>query len=272
MKFSILASGSTGNSLFIESEQTRFLVDAGLSGKQLEQRLKQIGVDPSTLSGIWVTHEHIDHVRGLGVFARRYQIPIFINEPTFNHLPSSVGEIPEHLIHFFETGASIDHHDVLIHSIPVSHDAAEPVGFHFQEGEETLAIITDLGYVPSRIIDQLKGTDTLIWESNHDIEMLRMGSYPWNVKRRILSDTGHLSNEDAGEALAEILCGMGENVYLAHLSRDNNLFELAHLTVKNILEDAGFKTGKHVHLHPTYDDRPTPVREVKQKVLRESLP
>jgi len=268
MKFSVLASGSTGNSLYIETERTRFLVDAGLSGKQLEQRLNLIGVDPATLTAIFVTHEHIDHVRGLGVFARRYQIPIFLNEPTWKNLPSSVGEIPEMLIQLFETGATLEHQGAIIHSIPTSHDAAEPVGFHVQEGKETLAIVTDLGYVPSRIIDQVKGTDTLIWESNHDVEMLRMGSYPWNVKRRILSDTGHLSNEDAGEALTEILTGMGENVYLAHLSRDNNMSELAHLTVKNILEEAGMEVGKHIQLHPTYDDRPTPLREVKQKIMR----
>jgi phosphoribosyl 1,2-cyclic phosphodiesterase len=120
--------------------------------------------------------------------------------------------------------------------------------------------------VSGRIKDQVSGADTLIWESNHDVEMLRMGSYPWNIKRRILGDTGHLSNEDAGEALAEILKGMGENVYLAHLSRDNNLSELAHLTVKNILEEAGLKVGRDINLWPTFDDRPTPIREVKCKI------
>jgi phosphoribosyl 1,2-cyclic phosphodiesterase len=119
--------------------------------------------------------------------------------------------------------------------------------------------------VNQRIIDQVTGSDTLILESNHDVEMLRMGHYPWNVKRRILSDVGHLSNEDAGEALAEILRGVGENVYLAHLSRDNNVCELAHLTVKTMLEEAGFQVGRHLHLWPTHEDRPTPMREVAQQ-------
>lgn len=265
MKFSVLASGSTGNSLFIETEQTRILVDAGLSGKQLENRLKQIDVDPSTISAIFVSHEHIDHVRGLGVMSRRYQIPIYMNEATWSSLPSSVGQIPEEVQNIFETGASLEFHDLHVESIPISHDAAEPMGFFFGSGKETLAICTDLGYVNQRIVDQVSGVDTLIWESNHDVEMLRMGAYPWNVKRRILSDVGHLSNEDAGAALTEIIKGMGEHIYLAHLSKDNNLSELAHLTVKNILEETGMKVGRDVHLWPTYDDRPTPLKKVNLK-------
>ncbi|MBA4494080.1 MBL fold metallo-hydrolase [Paenactinomyces guangxiensis] len=269
MRFSVLASGSTGNCIFIESERARVLVDAGLSGKQIEQRLQKIGIDPTTLTAVFVSHEHIDHVKGLGVLVRRYQIPIYTNEATWNHLPSSVGEIPELYQNIIETGASLELEDVRVESIPVSHDAAEPMGFQFrQKTDETLAVITDLGYVNQRITDQVTGVDTLIWESNHDVDMLRMGSYPWNVKRRILSDMGHLSNQDAGEALTDIVRGMGENVYLAHLSRDNNLSELAHLTVKNILEDTGLQVGRDVYLWPTYDDRPTPLREVRMKVKR----
>jgi phosphoribosyl 1,2-cyclic phosphodiesterase len=265
MKFSVLASGSTGNASYIESGQARILVDAGLSGKQIEQRLKEIGVHPSSLTAILISHEHIDHVKGVGVLARRYHIPVYMNEATWHHLPSSVGEIPEELKHIFETSSTLLLEDLKIESIPISHDAAEPMGFSFHQAEESMAIITDLGYVNQRIIDKVSGVDTLVWESNHDVEMLRFGSYPWNIKRRILSDTGHLSNEDAGEALAEILRGVGENVYLAHLSKDNNLSELAHLTVKNILEDADFIVGKDVYLWETYPDRPTPLREVKNK-------
>lgn len=263
MKFSVLASGSSGNSLFIESEKARVLVDVGLSGKQLEQRLHHIGIDPATLTAIFVSHEHIDHVKGLGVLVRRYQLPVYMNEATWRNLPSSVGEIPEMFQNVLETGAALELQDLRIETIPISHDAAEPMGFHFRQQEEQLAIVTDLGYVNQRIIDQVTGVDTLIWESNHDVEMLRMGAYPWNVKRRILSDVGHLSNQDAGEALTEILRGVGEHVFLAHLSRDNNLSELAHLTVKNILEDTGLQVGRDVHLWPTYDDRPTPLRKVK---------
>ncbi|SFX30434.1 Phosphoribosyl 1,2-cyclic phosphodiesterase [Thermoactinomyces sp. DSM 45891] len=263
MKFSVLASGSSGNSLYVESGDFRILVDAGLSGKQLEQRLQQVGADPSTLSAILVTHEHIDHVKGLGVMARRYQLPIYMNEKTWDALPSSVGEIPPTLQNVLEAGATLDIDSLHIQTIPISHDAADPMGYRLSEDRESLAIVTDLGYVNQRILDQVSGVDTLIWESNHDVSMLRMGSYPWNIKRRILSDLGHLSNEDSGEALLEILKGVGEQVYLAHLSQDNNVVELAHLTIKQILENSGAKTGRDLQLHETHPDRPTPLREVR---------
>ncbi|MCH5585077.1 MBL fold metallo-hydrolase [Shimazuella sp. AN120528] len=265
MKFSVLASGSSGNALYIETDNTRLLVDAGLSGKQLGGRLAQIGVNPESLTAILVTHEHIDHVKGLGVMARRYQLPIYLNEATYQHLPSSVGDIPTSMLHFMDTGSSISIADIGVQSIPISHDAAEPMGFRFFEKDESMAIVTDLGYVNERIIQSLDGVHSLIWESNHDVNMLRMGSYPWNVKRRILGDTGHLSNEDSAIGLLEIIKGLGEQVYLAHLSQDNNLLELAHLTVKNMLEEAGLQVGKDIVLKETYPDRPTPLQNVKMQ-------
>lgn len=268
MLFSVLASGSKGNAIYIETEKIRILVDVGLSGKQLEKRLRSIQVDPSTISALLISHEHGDHVKGLGVFSRRYQIPIYLNQATWKALPRNVGEIPPQYVHLIETGHSFELRDLHIDTFPVSHDAAEPIAFTLTHQKERLAIVTDLGYVNQKIIDRVRGVDTLIWESNHDIEMLRMGTYPWNIKRRILSDVGHLSNQDSGESLAEILQGVGEQVFLAHLSKDNNLAELAHLTVKNILEDAGFTMGRDVQLLQTYEDRPTSIREVRAKVLK----
>jgi phosphoribosyl 1,2-cyclic phosphodiesterase len=267
VRFSVLSSGSSGNALYIETEQIRLLVDVGLSGKQLTERLLQIGVLPESLTAILVSHEHIDHVKGLGVMARRYQLPIYLNEATYQHLPSSVGEIPVSMLHFLESGVTLSLADIGIESIPISHDAAEPLGFRFFHGDKSLAIVTDLGYVNEKIINCLDGVDSLIWESNHDVDMLRMGSYPWNVKRRILGDTGHLSNEDAAAALVEILRGTGEQIYLAHLSQDNNLLELAHLTVKNILQEAGLQVGTDVVLQKTYPDRATHLQDVKRTIL-----
>jgi phosphoribosyl 1,2-cyclic phosphodiesterase len=263
MNFSVLASGSSGNSIYIESRRARILIDAGLSGKQIEERLKQVGSNPASLSAILVTHEHIDHVKGIGVLARRYQIPIYMNEATWKHLPRSVGSIPEPLQNIFESNSIIELEDLQIETIPISHDAAEPVAFSIHYEQESMAVVTDLGYVSERIIQKVTGVDTLIWECNHDVEMLRVGSYPWNVKRRILSDLGHLSNEDSGEALTSILHGKGEQVYLAHLSQDNNLSELAHLTVKEILKEAGLSVGKDVQLCETYPHRPTPLKPVR---------
>lgn len=263
MKFSVLASGSKGNAIYIESATKRILVDAGLSAKQIETRLSQIGVPPASLDAILITHEHIDHVKGLGVLARRYRLDIYMNEPTWQHLPKQIGEIPSELWHPFSTATSLDLASLHIDSFAISHDAAEPMAFRIQEDDQSLSIVTDLGYVSQAIIDRVAGSDALIWESNHDIEMLRMGSYPWNVKRRILSDIGHLSNEDAGEALCQVLQGKGEQVYLAHLSQENNLIELAQMTVTHLLQEAGFTVGRHLSLYPTYEHRPTPLQEVQ---------
>lgn len=268
MRFSILASGSSGNATYIETEHSRLLVDVGLSGKQLEKALHSIDVDPASITALMISHEHSDHIKGLGVFTRRYQIPVYLNQATWKALPKRIGEIPPHLIHLVETGHSFTLLDLYVDTFPISHDAAEPIAFTFTHQRERLAVVTDLGYVNQKIIDRIRGADTIIWESNHDIEMLRMGRYPWNIKRRILSDIGHLSNQDAGEALVQLLQGVGEKVFLAHLSKDNNLAELAQLTVKNILTDAGFQMGRDIQLFQTYEDRPTKIHEVKAKVLK----
>lgn len=265
MRFSILASGSTGNAIYVETDRIRLLIDAGLSGKQLEQRMRMIGADPSSLNAILVTHEHIDHVKGLGVCARRYRLPVYMNEATWEHLPSSVGAIPIDQQHVFSTHSVMEVGDLTVESFSISHDAADPMGFCIHSAEGSLALVTDTGYVSRRIVEKVAKAEAIIFESNHDVEMLRMGSYPWNVKRRILSDTGHLSNEDAAEALLEIISGNGENIYLAHLSQDNNLMELAHLTVKSILEEGGLQVGKDVRLRETYPDRPTSLQQLKGK-------
>ncbi|OYD07946.1 MBL fold metallo-hydrolase [Paludifilum halophilum] len=265
MRYSILASGSTGNAIYVETEHIRILIDAGLSGKQLEKLLRSVGADPAQLDAILVTHEHSDHVKGLGVFARRYELPIYTNEATWSHLPSSVGHIDDSQRHVFATGSVLELGDLTVESFPISHDAAEPMSFCFHNKQCTLGLVTDVGYINRRIIEKVKAADALIFESNHDVDMLRMGTYPWNVKRRILSDVGHLSNEDAAEGLLEIIEGNGEDVFLAHLSQDNNLTELAHLTVKGILEEHGLKVGTDIHLRDTYPSRATPLRRIRPK-------
>ncbi|MDR6225401.1 MBL fold metallo-hydrolase [Desmospora profundinema] len=268
MRYSILASGSTGNAIYLETDRIRILIDAGLSGKQLDQRMKSVGADPSSLNAILVTHEHIDHVKGAGVFARRHRLPIYMNESTWEHLPSSVGAIPLEQQRVFSTYSTLEIGDLTVESFPLSHDAADPMGFCIHGPTGSLALVTDTGYVSRRIVEKVAGADALIFESNHDVEMLRMGSYPWNVKRRILSDHGHLSNEDAADALLEVTGGNGEDVHLAHLSQDNNLTELAHLTVKGILEEGGLKVGKDIRLWETHPDRPTPLRQLDRKTSR----
>lgn len=262
MRFSILASGSTGNAIYIETDKVRLLVDAGLSGKQIITLLERIGVKPESLDALLLTHEHLDHVKGLGVMARRFGLPIYTNEATWQAIPKSVGEIDESQKHILATGTAMTLADLEIETFGTSHDAAEPMGFCFYYRQTKLSLMTDLGYVSDKIKAQVRGSDVLICEANHDIEMLRMGRYPWNVKRRILSDVGHLSNEDAGDALLDILDSRVTDVYLAHLSRDNNMIDLARMTVGHILQEAGVEVGKEIKLHDTYHDRPTELAEL----------
>ena len=264
IKYSVLASGSTGNSVYVANNEKSFLIDAGLSGKKIEESLQEVGSSLKEIDGIFITHEHDDHVKGIGVLARKYNIPIYANETTLGNLPKSVGNIDESLFHIMDTGSVIDFGELQIESIPISHDAKEPVGYLFTEDDFKLSLVTDLGYVSQRIKGKIAGSDSFIFESNHDVDMLRMSSYPWSIKKRILSDVGHLSNEDSGDALAEIISGDTQKVYLAHRSKENNLLELARLTVKNILEDYGI-TENEVKLMDTYPNKPTKLEKLTNK-------
>jgi phosphoribosyl 1,2-cyclic phosphodiesterase len=265
LKYSILASGSTGNAIYVETEDTRLLIDAGLSGKQIEKLMAAEGIDPASLDALLVTHEHSDHIKGVGVLARRYELPIYANEATWEAMSPLIGEIADEKKEMLASDGALDFGSLKVEAYGISHDAAEPVGFVFYEGEAQLALTTDLGYMSQRIKEKIRHSQTIILEANHDIEMLRMGPYPYSIKRRILSDVGHLSNVAAAEALCDVLSGMTERVHLAHLSQENNMLQLAHLTVKNILEDNGVFLDQDVELCDTYFDRATPLDYVKRK-------
>jgi phosphoribosyl 1,2-cyclic phosphodiesterase len=257
LRYSVLASGSTGNAIYIETEQAKILVDAGLTGKQLEGLFDQIGANPEELQAILVTHEHSDHVKGLGVLARRYKIPVYANAKTWSEIDRLCGKIDVEQKFHFERERSIQFGDIEIESYGVSHDAIEPMAFCFYHEGKKLSLSTDMGYVSEKIKGTLADSDVIIFESNHDVEMVRMCHYPWNIKRRILSDVGHLSNEASGEALADIINDRTKKVYLAHLSKDNNMRDLARMTVHQILEEKGVGVGHTVTLHDTFPDRPT---------------
>ncbi|MDF2668741.1 MAG: metallohydrolase [Paenibacillus sp.] len=260
LRYTVLASGSTGNSLLVANEQTKVLVDAGLSMKKIEQLMLERDVSGTELDAILITHEHSDHIKGVGALARKYDLPVYANEKTWEALNKQLGEIADEKKKVMEQGELLEFGfgSLKIESYSISHDAADPVGYCFYEGEQKLSLATDLGYVSSKVKEKISDSNALILESNHDIEMLRVGHYPWNIKRRIMGDTGHLSNEAAGEALCEIISERTESVYLAHLSRDHNLMDLAKLTVNNVLEDGGFSAeGRKVKLMDTYFDRPT---------------
>ncbi|GIP35990.1 MBL fold metallo-hydrolase [Paenibacillus sp. J2TS4] len=258
LRFSILASGSTGNSMVVTNEETKLLIDAGLSAKKIEQLLEERNVSGNELDAILVTHEHSDHIKGLGALARKYDLPVYANEKTWEALNKQIGQIAEENVKVMETGSMLEFDSIQVESYAISHDAAEPVGYCFYEGEQKLSLATDLGYMSSKVKEQLLDSDVLVLESNHDVEMLRMGKYPWNIKRRILSDVGHLSNESAGDALCELVGGRTKRVYLAHLSQNHNMIDLARMTVGNILEQNDIMLkDQSLTLKDTYFDRPT---------------
>lgn len=259
IKFTILASGSTGNSSVIDTGDAKLLVDAGLSAKRLEQLMEARDWDPRKLDGILVTHEHSDHIKGLSVLARKYELPVYANAKTWNAMEKQAGDIPDHKKEIMETGSVKEFGSLRVESFAISHDAAEPVGYCFTHGDLKLSFATDLGYVSEKVLIKIIDSDVLILEANHDIEMLRIGRYPWNVKRRILSDVGHLSNEAAGDTLCDLIGGgKVRRVYLAHLSRDHNVMDLAKLTVHSIVEGKGFSLNERkIRLMETYHDKPT---------------
>jgi len=247
MRFSVLASGSTGNAFYIETEQTKLLVDAGLSGKQIDRLFQQIDADPSELDGILVTHEHSDHIKGLGILARKYKLPIYANDKTWKAMEKGIGKVELDQKFHFEANKVQTFGNIDVESFSVSHDAVDPMFFTFHHDNKKVALVTDLGYVSERIKKTIEGANAFIFEANHDISMLQMGKYPWSVKRRILGDYGHVSNEDSGLALSDVITNETKRVYLAHLSKDNNMKELARMSVDQVLQERGI----NMHLHDT---------------------
>ncbi|WP_163969303.1 MBL fold metallo-hydrolase [Oceanobacillus halotolerans] len=258
LRFSVLASGSTGNAFYIESDKERLLVDAGLSGKKMDELMTMVQVNPTRLTGILVTHEHSDHIKGLGIMARKYNLPIYANEKTWNAMEGSLGKLSLDQKFHFDLGEVKTFGDIDIESFGVSHDAAEPMFFTFHHDGKKVALVTDLGYVSERIKKTVENADAYIFEANHDVDMLRMGRYPWNVKRRILGDSGHVSNEDCGLALSEIIGNDTKRIYLAHLSLDNNIKDLARMSVENVLNERGIS----VDLFDTDPKKATSLYEV----------
>lgn len=258
MRFSVLASGSTGNAFYIEHGETKLLVDAGLSGRKIAELFDDIGANPEQLTGILVTHEHSDHVKGLGVVARKYNVPIYANEKTWHAMEKGLGKLTTDQKFHFEANCVQSFGTLEVESFSVSHDAADPMFFNFRADDKKVTLLTDLGYVSEKIKQTISGANAYVFESNHDVSMLQMSAYPWNVKRRILSDYGHVSNEDCGLALSEVITSDTERIYLAHLSKENNMKELANMSVDQVLRERGIE----IPLYDTDPDEATPLYEV----------
>lgn len=234
MELCSIASGSSGNCIYVGTEESHICIDAGISGKRIENGLNSIGLKTSEMNGILVTHEHLDHISGLGVVARRYGIPIYATEGTKEAIlrTKSVGKIDESLFRVIRADERFCIGDMEIEPIRISHDAAEPVAYVMQQGKKRAAVITDLGKYDQYIVDKMQGLDVLLLEANHDIHMLQVGSYPYMLKQRILGERGHLSNEASGQLLGEVLHDHFKAVLLGHLSKENNYEELAYETVR----------------------------------------
>jgi len=229
-----ITSGSSGNCIYVGTDSTHILVDAGISGKRIEEGLNSIGLKVSELSGILVTHEHADHIAGIGVLARRYGVPIYATPGTISGILQSktIGEGPMELFHEVKADNGFTLNDLNINPVEISHDAYEPVAYRIGCGDKSIGVCTDLGKYDDYIIEQFRGVNTLLIEANHDVNMLQVGRYPYQLKRRILSDKGHLSNENCGKLLCELLHDNLGTILLGHLSEENNLAELAYETVR----------------------------------------
>ncbi len=231
---SVLASGSRGNSTYVATERVRLLVDGGLSARELERRLLSIGASPKELNGIVVTHEHVDHVRGVGTLSRRYNLPVYLNKQTHQHLPDSVGRLDQK--EEFVTGRSFSIEDLTIHPFAISHDGVDPVGFTLANGSVKIGVCTDLGAATKLVYRHLEYCSVLILEANHDMEMLKNGPYPWPVKQRIKSRVGHLSNEQSVDVLSRVFSENLQEVVLAHMSETNNSAKMVLNTFHGMLE------------------------------------
>lgn len=234
MRLCSIASGSSGNCIYVGSEATHLLVDVGISGKRTELGLNSLGITAKDLDGILITHEHADHISGLGVIARKYGVPIYATPGTIDAIvnSSSVGKIDESLFCEVKEDVKLTIKDLTVNPMRISHDAAQPVAYRISYGNKKIGICTDLGVYNDYTVECLKGMDALLLEANHDVNMLQVGPYPYYLKQRILGDRGHLSNENSGRLLSRILHDGLENIILGHLSKENNLPELAYEAVR----------------------------------------
>ena len=248
MRICSLSSGSKGNLIYVESEKSKVIIDCGLTGKLAESLIRSIGVDPGDLNGIFVTHEHTDHIKGVGIMSRRFDIPVIANERTWLAMKNSIGKIDPKNIFVFKTNTYFSFRDLDIHAMSTFHDAADPVFYMFYEKDQKATVITDTGTINDLMLDAIKDSSYYLFESNHDIEMLRLGPYSPSLKRRILSDHGHLSNVLAKESIAKIVKGRGEHVVLGHLSDENNTDKIAFKESYEKLSGMGLDVGKDVKL------------------------
>ena len=244
--FISLVSGSSGNASIIKNNNTTILLDCGLSGKKLSMTLDSIGMSCDEIDAMLITHEHTDHTQGAGVVSRRFNIPIYATEKT--HLAMSVGPLKEENIKIIKSDEPFEIGTIGITPFSISHDASDPVCYSFLVDNKKYSIATDTGIMTDKIFNSIAGSDFLMLEANHDIDMLMYGDYPYDLKKRIMSNWGHLSNNLAAENAIKLLENNTHHIMLSHLSEKNNDPNVAYKTVENALTAHGAKIGKDISL------------------------
>lgn len=260
MKISILGSGSGGNSTFIETDNTKFLIDAGFSGKKIEERLKVINENPGELKGILITHEHLDHIQGAGILSRKYNIPIYITEESYKICEKKLGNLSKENLNFINTESFFLNNKVKISPFDVKHDAKRTIGFRIEGtiSKKIIGISTDIGCIDNRIREFFKNIHIMIIEANYDLRMLMECSYPWDLKDRVKSNNGHLSNNEAAKFIRESYHYNLKKVYLAHISKDSNRPEIVEETIYTELQ----KFNINIPLEIAKQDVPTKIYKI----------
>lgn len=245
MRITSIASGSTGNCIYINSDNAHIIVDAGISKKRIEEGLNTFGISLNEIDAILITHEHIDHISALGVISRKYGIPMYATEETIQAILNvkSMGELSNGLFFPVKPDEVFFIEGMRIRPFKISHDAANPVAYRIEACNQALAVLTDLGKYDDYIVENISGLDAIFLEANHDKNMLQVGRYPYYLKQRILGEKGHLSNDSSGRLLSGILHDKLKHIILGHLSRENNYDRLAYETVKGEINsgDNGYK-------------------------------
>ena len=255
MYFCPLFSGSSGNALFCQYGNTRVLIDAGKPGRQIEEALQSIGVDPGTLAGVLITHEHSDHIHGAGIISRKYHLPLYATPGTWEAMEGKIGKIAPDFRREIQAGRDFYLGEMGIAPFPIPHDAADPVGFRLYGGCLSISTATDLGHFSPFVYLQIAGSDLILLESNHDPDMLKANPrYSAQLKARILGEHGHLSNESCAEALLRLISAGTGTVLLGHLSGENNTPELARRVSTEALAREGIRPGRDVQLNVALRD------------------
>ena len=257
LRFSPLFSGSSGNATYVGCDDAHILVDAGLSGTRVTQELMKVGVNPAMLSAILVTHEHSDHIKGIGILSRKYDLPVFATEGTWREMYGKIGAISPRNMRIFEPEQDFYIGSIDVMPFATPHDAGQPVGYTFEISGAKLAIATDLGCIRESWLKYVRGAQSVILESNYDPNMLTVGPYPYELKKRIKSNRGHLSNDDAGHVAVELVRNGASQIILGHLSKENNFPELAMRTCELNLQMVGIEPHVDASLYVARRDGAT---------------